>query len=236
MCSPMQPRIRSNRSEGFRHDAPPPIPRTRCRASPHAARARRGGASPRRVGIGAIRIADSDAESNRGHRSTRRRFPPIATGISRVSPAALPRPPGRRSISRGACFRATLGRSSTRAWSCGSATCTAATTTPATTARRATTISRATASLRRTRAAVTRSRRYDRFVTPPERRTCTCGCGLPADAPLTTQIYIAGDSADGDFVLAGTSAEARKQLTMVLAPAASGETGALAGMFDFVIR
>ena len=58
----------------------------------------------------------------------------------------------------------------------------------------------------------------------------------PGGPPLTTQIYIAGDSADGDFVLAGTSAEARKQLTMALAPAASGESGALAGTFDFVIR
>jgi protocatechuate 3,4-dioxygenase, beta subunit len=54
--------------------------------------------------------------------------------------------------------------------------------------------------------------------------------------PLTTQIYIAGDSADGDFVLAGTPADARERLTMVLAPAAARESGALAGSFDFVIR
>jgi protocatechuate 3,4-dioxygenase beta subunit len=58
----------------------------------------------------------------------------------------------------------------------------------------------------------------------------------PGGQPLTTQIYIAGDSADGDFVLAGTPAEARKQLTMALAPATSRESGALAGTFDFVIR
>ena len=54
--------------------------------------------------------------------------------------------------------------------------------------------------------------------------------------PLTTQIYIAGDNTDGDFVLAGTSAEARDRLTMVLAPAAGRESGALAGSFDFVLR
>jgi protocatechuate 3,4-dioxygenase beta subunit len=51
--------------------------------------------------------------------------------------------------------------------------------------------------------------------------------------PLTTQIYIAGDSIDGDFVLAGMPAEARQRLTMVLA---GRESGALSGSFDFVIR
>lgn len=54
--------------------------------------------------------------------------------------------------------------------------------------------------------------------------------------PLTTQIYIAGDNADGDFVLARTAADARERLTMALAPAAGRESGALAGSFDFVIR
>jgi len=35
------------------------------------------------------------------------------------------------------------------------------------------------------------------------------------------QIQLAGDSADEDFTLAGTPAQARKQLTIKLAPAAS---------------
>lgn len=58
----------------------------------------------------------------------------------------------------------------------------------------------------------------------------------PSGQPLTTQIYVAGDSADGDFVLAGTSADARARLTIALAPAAGRESGALAGTFDFIIR
>ena len=52
---------------------------------------------------------------------------------------------------------------------------------------------------------------------------------------LTTQIYIAGDRADGDFVLAATPREARERLTMTLAPAAGREEGALSGNFDFVL-
>ncbi len=55
-------------------------------------------------------------------------------------------------------------------------------------------------------------------------------------SPLTTQVYIAGDNSEGDFVLAGMPAEARERLTMALAPAAGRESGALAGTFDFVIR
>jgi protocatechuate 3,4-dioxygenase beta subunit len=55
-------------------------------------------------------------------------------------------------------------------------------------------------------------------------------------APLTTQIYIAGDNADGDYVLAGTPAEARQRLTMVVAPVPGREPGALTGTFDFVLR
>ena len=58
----------------------------------------------------------------------------------------------------------------------------------------------------------------------------------PVDgAPLTTQIYIAGDSADADFVLAATPREARERLTMTLAPAAAHEQDALFGNFDFVV-
>jgi protocatechuate 3,4-dioxygenase beta subunit len=55
-------------------------------------------------------------------------------------------------------------------------------------------------------------------------------------APLTTQIYIAGDSADGDFVLANSPPGVREQLTMTLTPASGREPGALAGNFDFVMR
>ncbi|HET7033027.1 MAG TPA: intradiol ring-cleavage dioxygenase [Casimicrobiaceae bacterium] len=52
---------------------------------------------------------------------------------------------------------------------------------------------------------------------------------------LTTQIYIAGDSADGDFVLAATPREAKERLTIALAPAIGREQGALSGNFDFVL-
>jgi hypothetical protein len=51
---------------------------------------------------------------------------------------------------------------------------------------------------------------------------------------LTTQIYIAGDNADGDFVLAATPREAKERLTMALAPLAGREQAALSGNFDFV--
>jgi protocatechuate 3,4-dioxygenase beta subunit len=54
--------------------------------------------------------------------------------------------------------------------------------------------------------------------------------------PLTTQLYIAGDNAAGDFVLASTPTAARARLTMTLSPAVGRETGALAGTFDLVIR
>ena len=58
----------------------------------------------------------------------------------------------------------------------------------------------------------------------------------PANASaLTTQIYIAGDSADGDFVLASTPRETKQRLTIALAPAAGKEQGALSGTFDFVL-
>jgi len=53
---------------------------------------------------------------------------------------------------------------------------------------------------------------------------------------LTTQVYIAGDSADGDFVLAHTAPGVRERLTMSLAPAEAREAGALAGRFVIVMR
>jgi protocatechuate 3,4-dioxygenase beta subunit len=54
-------------------------------------------------------------------------------------------------------------------------------------------------------------------------------------APLTTQIYVAGDSADGDFVLASSPKGVRERLTMTLAPASGREPGAFAGSFDIVM-
>jgi len=56
----------------------------------------------------------------------------------------------------------------------------------------------------------------------------------PAGTALTTQIYIAGDNANGDFVLAATPREAKERLTMALVPAGR-EPGALSGNFDFVL-
>jgi protocatechuate 3,4-dioxygenase beta subunit len=51
---------------------------------------------------------------------------------------------------------------------------------------------------------------------------------------LTTQIYVAGDSVEGDVVLAGTSRGALERLTMTLTPMSGREPGALAGTFDIV--
>jgi protocatechuate 3,4-dioxygenase beta subunit len=52
---------------------------------------------------------------------------------------------------------------------------------------------------------------------------------------LTTQIYIAGDSVDGDVVLSAASRGTLGRLTMTLAPIAGREPGALAGTFDIVL-
>jgi protocatechuate 3,4-dioxygenase beta subunit len=56
---------------------------------------------------------------------------------------------------------------------------------------------------------------------------------LPA---LTTQIYISGDAAGGDAVLAGSPNGTLALLSMSLAPASGREADALAGTFDFVLR
>ena len=57
----------------------------------------------------------------------------------------------------------------------------------------------------------------------------------PASGPtLTTQIYIAGDSVEGDVVLSATSRGTLERLTMTLAPISGREPGALAGTFDIV--
>lgn len=55
-------------------------------------------------------------------------------------------------------------------------------------------------------------------------------------APLTTQIYIAGDRVDGDPVIGNSPKGTLALLSMSLAPAAGREAGALAGTFDFVLR
>jgi protocatechuate 3,4-dioxygenase beta subunit len=55
-------------------------------------------------------------------------------------------------------------------------------------------------------------------------------------APLTTQIYIAGDRVAGDPVLGSSPSGTLSLLSMSLASAAGREAGALAGTFDFVLR
>jgi protocatechuate 3,4-dioxygenase beta subunit len=54
-------------------------------------------------------------------------------------------------------------------------------------------------------------------------------------APLTTQIYIAGDAVDRDSVLGSSPDGTLARLSMSLAPAAGREPGALVGTFDFVL-
>jgi protocatechuate 3,4-dioxygenase beta subunit len=55
-------------------------------------------------------------------------------------------------------------------------------------------------------------------------------------ASLTTQIYIAGDTVEGDSVLGSSPGGTLALLSMALAPASGREAGALAGTFDFVLR
>jgi len=54
-------------------------------------------------------------------------------------------------------------------------------------------------------------------------------------ATLTTQVYIEGDAADRDPVLAGSPKGTREQLAMALAAALGREAGALSGNFDIVL-
>ncbi|MEO8676940.1 MAG: intradiol ring-cleavage dioxygenase [Casimicrobiaceae bacterium] len=54
-------------------------------------------------------------------------------------------------------------------------------------------------------------------------------------ATLTTQVYIEGDAADRDPVLAWSPKGTREQLTMALAAALGREAGALSGNFDIVL-
>ena len=53
---------------------------------------------------------------------------------------------------------------------------------------------------------------------------------------LTTQIYIAGDAVAGDPVLGNSPGDTLALLSMALTPAPGREAGALAGIFDLVLR
>jgi protocatechuate 3,4-dioxygenase beta subunit len=57
-----------------------------------------------------------------------------------------------------------------------------------------------------------------------------------AGATLTTQIYVKGDPTAGDPVLAWSPKGTLELLTMTLVPAPGREAGALAGVFDVVLR
>lgn len=57
----------------------------------------------------------------------------------------------------------------------------------------------------------------------------------PDAAPLTTQLYVKGDSDAGDAVLALTGRRTRERLSIALAPYAGGESGALSASYDFVL-
>jgi protocatechuate 3,4-dioxygenase beta subunit len=54
--------------------------------------------------------------------------------------------------------------------------------------------------------------------------------------PLTTQLYVAGDNTDGDFVLGSSARGTLERLSVTLASASDREPGALAGSFDFVLN
>ena len=58
----------------------------------------------------------------------------------------------------------------------------------------------------------------------------------PGGKALTTQLYVRGDAAEGDGVLAALSRDARAQLLMTLTPLAGREPDALAAEFDFALR
>jgi len=67
---------------------------------------------------------------------------------------------------------------------------------------------------------------------PPHLHLKVRAAGRP---PLTTQIYIAGDRTDGDFVLASSPKGTVERLSMSLTPQNGREPGALAGSFDIVL-
>ncbi len=57
----------------------------------------------------------------------------------------------------------------------------------------------------------------------------------PRAAPLTTQLYVAGDDTSGDSVLSASARGTLARLTVALRPAPDREIGALEGSFDFVL-
>ena len=68
---------------------------------------------------------------------------------------------------------------------------------------------------------------------PPHLHLKISAAGSPA---LTTQIYIAGDRTDGDFVLAQSPPGTVARLSMTLAPVDGREPGALTGRFEVVLN
>jgi len=57
----------------------------------------------------------------------------------------------------------------------------------------------------------------------------------PDAKPLTTQLYVAGDSAAGDGVIRWSGADVYARLSMTLAPATGKEPGAVAASYGFVL-
>jgi protocatechuate 3,4-dioxygenase beta subunit len=68
---------------------------------------------------------------------------------------------------------------------------------------------------------------------PPHLHLRIAAAGYPG---LTTQIYIAGDRTDGDFVLAQSAPGTLERLVMTLSAADGREPGAVKGSFDVVLR
>jgi protocatechuate 3,4-dioxygenase beta subunit len=68
---------------------------------------------------------------------------------------------------------------------------------------------------------------------PPHLHLKITGAGHPG---LTTQLYMSGDRADGDFVLAQSPPGTLERLSVVLGPANGREPGAVKGSFDVVLR
>ena len=58
----------------------------------------------------------------------------------------------------------------------------------------------------------------------------------PGHADLTTQLYMAGDRTEGDFVLAQSPQGTLERLSMTLSPIQGREPGAVKGSFEIVLR
>jgi len=57
----------------------------------------------------------------------------------------------------------------------------------------------------------------------------------PAALPLTTQLYVAGDSAAGDGVVRWSGQDVLQRLSIALSPAAGRESGAVEASYTFVL-